>query len=139
MFPKDFKVPGLLSYFALTGGFMFLLAIVVIFMRFFGNKASPALMQDPPAIISMNQAMKNTIVYNVIFMGLYYYLSQNWKKEAIVLEISPYIILGGLIFDLFMRFFEFLVGAKGFRYLPQAIILFFLTVLTFECFTTVST
>lgn len=47
--------------------------------------------------------------------------------------------MGGLVFDFFMRVFEFLVGAKGFRYLPQAIILFFLTVLSFECFTTVST
>lgn len=82
--------------------------------------------------------MKNAIIYNAIFMGLYYYLSLNWKKEAIVLEISPYIIFAGLIFDFFMRLFELLVGAKGFRYLPQAIVLFFLTTLTFECFNIVS-
>lgn len=56
-----------------------------------------------------------------------------------VLELSPYIIFAGLIFDFVMRLFELLIGAKGFRYLPQAIILFFLTVLTFECFNPLQT
>lgn len=54
-----------------------------------------------------------------------------------VLELSPFIILGGLVFDLIMRLFELAIGAKGFRYLAQAIIVFFLLTLAAECLTTI--
>ena len=82
--------------------------------------------------------MKNTIIYNAIFLGLYYHLSLNWKKEAMVLELSPYIIFAGLISDFVMRLFELWLGQKA-SDTYQAIILFFLTVLTFECFNPLQT
>lgn len=54
MFSKEFRVPGLLTYFALTGGFMFVLTLTIVLMRLFGKRTSPAIMRDFPAIISMN-------------------------------------------------------------------------------------
>jgi len=69
-----------LTYFALTGGFMFVLTTIIVLLRVLYNRLTPAIGQDPKAIVSLNQALKNVIIYNAIFMGLYYYLSQNWKK-----------------------------------------------------------
>lgn len=44
LFPKDFQVPSLFTYFALTGGFMLILTITVTLMRILGKKSSPATM-----------------------------------------------------------------------------------------------
>lgn len=99
-------------------------------MRILGKKASPAVFKDSPSIVSINEAIKNTIIYNLIFLGLYYDLSKQWKKDKFILEMLPFVLFGTLLLDFVLRILEIIIDAKGFRYLAQSITLFFLTVLT---------
>jgi hypothetical protein len=52
--------------------------------------------------------------------------------------MSPFVLFGFFVFEFLLRLFEFIVGAKGFRYLAHSVILFLLGVLCMECLTTVS-
>ncbi len=47
--------------------------------------------------------------------------------------MAPFVLFGLLVLDFFLRIVEFIVGAKGFRYLAQAIIVFLLSMLAMDC------
>ena len=64
---------------------------------------------------------------------MYNYLLQNWKEDEFILHMSPFVLFGLLVLEFALRITEFIVGAKGFRYLAQAIIIFLLSMLAMDC------
>jgi len=104
--------------------------MITMFLRIVTRKSSPAQYIDPPVIVSINQLIKNAVVYSLAFTGMYLYLAKNWKKENFMLQISPFVFLATILFEFALRLLEFLLDVKGIRYLAQSITLFLLFILT---------
>ena len=76
----DTQLPSFISFIALASGFVFMLTLLTVFMRIFTKRSLPAEYQDPPSIVSMNECIKNTLIYVSIFMGLHFYLSKSMTE-----------------------------------------------------------
>ena len=50
-----------------------------------------------------------------------------------MLQMAPFVLFGLLVLDFCLRIVEFIVEAKGFRYLAQAVIVFLLGMLAMDC------
>jgi hypothetical protein len=112
---------------------VFVLTVITLGLRFITKKGLPAEKEDPPSIKSINEAIKNAIIYTSVLMGMYSYLLEHWKENLFILQMTPFVLFGLLLLDFSLRIVEFIVGGKGFRYLAQVIIFFLLTMLALDC------
>jgi hypothetical protein len=59
--------------FAKTALFLFIHAILVMVVRIFSKKSSPATQEDPTSIKLLNRILGNSVEQTLIFAGLYAY------------------------------------------------------------------
>jgi hypothetical protein len=61
------------SLLAKIGAFLFVHAIIIMSIRIFTGKSSPATVEDPTFIKVLNRIITNTIEQSIIFVSLYVY------------------------------------------------------------------
>jgi len=69
--------------------YLFVHAIIVMTIRIFTGKSSPATQEDPTAIKVINRIITNSIEQSIVFVGLYtYFLFDKSGKVYLIKEID---------------------------------------------------